>query len=98
MLEIFILAAIVSILLSIVLANMIASADPHAGPAAAQSEGANAARPVNPDKPEIPDMTHRTDEIGELSGALIRMTGALYARIDAIESFAADVATRSRTR
>ena len=37
-------------------------------------------------------MTNRTDEIGELSGALIRMTGALYARIGAIESFAADVA------
>jgi two-component system sensor histidine kinase ChvG len=45
-----------------------------------------------PDKPGIPDLTHRTDEIGELSGALIGMTGALYARIGAIESFAADVA------
>ncbi len=90
-LEIFILAAIVSILLSIVLANMIAAPIRMLAQAAARSEGANAARPVNPDKPEIPDMTHRTDEIGELSGALIRMTGALYARIDAIESFAADV-------
>jgi two-component system sensor histidine kinase ChvG len=59
---------------------------------AAQSEGANAARPVNPDKPDIPDLTHRTDEIGELSDALIRMTSALYTRIGAIESFAADVA------
>lgn len=90
-LEIFILAAIVSILLSIVLANMIAAPIRMLAQAAARSEGANAARPVNPDKPEIPDMTHRTDEIGELSGALRRMTTALYARIDAIESFAADV-------
>ncbi|MEJ0096779.1 MAG: hypothetical protein WDM84_00705 [Bauldia sp.] len=38
------------------------------------------------------------DEIGHLSQALREMTGALYDRIDAIESFAADVATRSRIR
>ena len=41
---------------------------------------------------EIPDYTERSDEIGHLSGALRDMTGALYNRIDAIESFAADVA------
>jgi two-component system sensor histidine kinase ChvG len=41
---------------------------------------------------EIPDFTDRSDEIGHLSGALRDMTGALYNRIDAIESFAADVA------
>ncbi|MEQ1931338.1 MAG: ATP-binding protein [Parvularculaceae bacterium] len=40
----------------------------------------------------IPDFTHRKDEIGELSLALRSMTRAIYARIDAIESFAADVA------
>ena len=40
----------------------------------------------------IPDFTHRKDEIGRLSGALSRMTRALYQRIDATESFAADVA------
>ncbi len=39
----------------------------------------------------IPDFTHRKDEIGELSGSLKSMTQAIYARIDAIESFAADV-------
>ncbi len=89
--QIFLLAAIASVLLSILLANMIASPIRRLA-RAAQSEGAGAARPVSPDKPEIPDLTHRTDEIGELSGALIRMTGALYARIGAIESFAADVA------
>jgi two-component system sensor histidine kinase ChvG len=37
-------------------------------------------------------MTHRRDEIGHLSGALRDMTNALYRRIEAIESFAADVA------
>jgi two-component system sensor histidine kinase ChvG len=41
---------------------------------------------------EIPDFTYRRDEIGELSGALREMTSALYSRIEAIESFAADVA------
>jgi two-component system, OmpR family, sensor histidine kinase ChvG len=39
----------------------------------------------------IPDFTNRKDEIGELSGSLKSMTQAIYARIDAIESFAADV-------
>ena len=41
---------------------------------------------------EIPDFTRRRDEIGHLSGALRDMTNALYNRIEAIESFAADVA------
>ena len=41
---------------------------------------------------EIPDLTSRADEIGHLSGALRDMTSALYSRIEAIESFAADVA------
>jgi len=40
----------------------------------------------------IPDFTYRQDEIGELSGSLKAMTQAIYQRIDAIESFAADVA------
>ncbi|MFN0023585.1 MAG: ATP-binding protein [Parvularculaceae bacterium] len=39
----------------------------------------------------IPDFTQRKDEIGELSGSLRSMTQAIYARIEAIESFAADV-------
>jgi two-component system sensor histidine kinase ChvG len=42
-------------------------------------------------RPEIPDYTHRRDEIGHLSQALRDMTSALYNRIEAIESFAADV-------
>ena len=40
---------------------------------------------------EIPDFTNRHDEIGELSLALREMTAALWARMDAIEHFAADV-------
>jgi len=40
----------------------------------------------------IPDLTARGDEIGDLSGALRDMTGALAQRMGAIERFAADVA------
>ena len=40
----------------------------------------------------IPTLDDRDDEIGELADSLSAMTRALYDRIDAIESFAADVA------
>ncbi|MCB2113590.1 MAG: ATP-binding protein [Parvularculaceae bacterium] len=40
----------------------------------------------------IPDFSQRKDEIGELSASLRAMTQTIYARIEAIESFAADVA------
>ena len=40
---------------------------------------------------EIPDMTDRLDEIGQLSAAFSDMTQALYRRIEASEKFAADV-------
>lgn len=40
---------------------------------------------------EIPDLSYRGDEIGELSGSLRDMTRALWDRMDTIERFAADV-------
>lgn len=43
------------------------------------------------DMPHLPDWPGRNDEIGELGRSLKDMTSALYGRIDAIESFAADV-------
>ncbi len=43
------------------------------------------------DMPQLPDWPNRRDEIGELGRSLKDMTTALYGRIDAIESFAADV-------
>ena len=49
-------------------------------------------RGINHSRIEIPDFTTRSDEIGQLSGSLRHMTQALYARIAAIEAFAADVA------
>ena len=47
---------------------------------------------------QIPDFTGRSDEIGHLSRALGDMTQAMYSRIDAIESFAADVAHKLKIR
>jgi two-component system sensor histidine kinase ChvG len=41
---------------------------------------------------EIPDLSYRHDEIGELSTVLRDLTQALWDRIDSIERFAADVA------
>ncbi|MGI8853395.1 MAG: stimulus-sensing domain-containing protein [Methyloceanibacter sp.] len=78
-------AAAVTIVLSLILANTIA------GPVQRLAAAAERVRHSVKARAEIPDFTDRTDEIGHLSGALRDMTNALYRRIDAIESFAADV-------
>jgi two-component system sensor histidine kinase ChvG len=44
----------------------------------------------------LPDLAHRDDEIGDLTRSLEDMTHALSERMDAIESFAADVAHEIR--
>ena len=90
-LQVFIIATVVSVALSVLLANTIANPIRRLSEAADQ-QGTTGGRALGPDRVEMPDMTGRTDEIGDLSAALIRMTQALYRRIDAIESFAADVA------
>ncbi len=41
---------------------------------------------------ELPDYSQRPDEVGQLSEAVRRMTEALYRRIEAADTFAADVA------
>ncbi|MGH6825943.1 stimulus-sensing domain-containing protein [Methyloceanibacter sp.] len=79
-------AAAVTVVLSMILANTIA------GPVQRLASAAERVRHSVKARAEIPDFTDRTDEIGHLSGALRDMTQALYRRIDAIESFAADVA------
>jgi two-component system sensor histidine kinase ChvG len=79
-------AAAVTVVLSLILANTIA------GPMQRLAVAAERVRHSVKARAEIPDFTDRSDEIGHLSGALRDMTGALYRRIDAIESFAADVA------
>jgi two-component system sensor histidine kinase ChvG len=90
-LQVFVIATIVSVALSVLLANTIASPIRMLAEAA-DPEGSGGSRPLNPERIEIPDMSDRPDEIGDLSASLIRMTDALYRRIDAIETFAADVA------
>lgn len=88
---IFLVAAAISLALSILLANTIAKPIRRLAEAA-EAGGAQEARPINPERIHFPDLSARTDEIGYLSVALRRMTAALYERIDAIETFAADVA------
>jgi two-component system, OmpR family, sensor histidine kinase ChvG len=63
-----------------------------AGPVRRLAGGAELVRRRVKARVEIPDFTRRRDEIGHLSGALRDMTNSLYSRIEAIESFAADVA------
>lgn len=90
-LQMFVIATLVSIGLSLVLASTIAN--PLADLAAAAELGRDKdARKVNPGRIRIPDLTARPDEIGRLSGALRGMVSALYNRIDGNEQFAADVA------
>lgn len=84
--KVFLVAAGVMVVLSMLLAGTIA------GPVRRLAEGAERVRRRTRSRVEIPDFTARSDEIGHLSGALRTMTDALYTRIEAIESFAADVA------
>jgi len=88
--KVFLVAAGVMVVLSMLLAGTIA------GPVRRLAEGAERVRRRIRTRVEIPDFTRRRDEIGHLSGALRDMTGALYSRIEAIESFAADVAHELR--
>ncbi len=85
-LKVFLVAAGVMIVLSILLAGTIAE------PVRRLAGAAESVRRRIRSRVEIPDFTRRRDEIGHLSGALRDMTNALYSRIEAIESFAADVA------
>ena len=90
-LQVFIVALIVSIGLSLVLASTIAN--PLRDLAAAARAGHDStARKQRSDRVRIPNLSARPDEIGELSGALRDMVAALYDRIESNEQFAADVA------
>jgi two-component system sensor histidine kinase ChvG len=90
-LQVFIIAILVSIGLSLVLASTIAN--PLADLAAAAEVGRDKnSRKMAPGRVRIPDLSGRPDEIGRLSSALRGMVSALYDRIDANEQFAADVA------
>jgi two-component system, OmpR family, sensor histidine kinase ChvG len=84
--KLFLIASGVMVVLSFLLAGTIA------GPVRRLAESAQLVRRRIRSRVEIPDLSHRRDEIGHLSGSLRDMTDALYSRIEAIESFAADVA------
>jgi len=84
--KLFLIASGVMVVLSFLLAGTIA------GPVRRLAESAQLVRRRIHSRVEIPDLSHRRDEIGHLAGSLRGMTDALYTRIEAIESFAADVA------
>ena len=89
-LQMFLIAILVSIGLSLVLASTIANPLADLAEAAELDRDRNA-RAMSPGRVRIPDLSERPDEIGRLSRALRGMVSALYNRIDGNEQFAADV-------
>lgn len=85
-LKLFLWALLTTMLLSVYLAETIGA------PLLLLADAAGKAEHSLLLKESIPDFSYRHDEIGMLSGALRGMTSALSERIDAIGSFAADVA------
>src|SRR6266851_1222440 len=85
LMRIFGVMLLVTVLLSLYLASTIARPIRRLAAAAQRARGRTA-------RIEIPDVTGRNDEIGELAASLREMTDALWQRMSAIESFAADVA------
>lgn len=89
--QLFLLAVVVSVLLSLALANTIANPI-HDLARAAEAGTTKEGRQEDASRVRIPDLSGRPDEIGRLSRAMRDMTSALYDRIDTNEEFAADVA------
>ncbi|HYC64862.1 MAG TPA: stimulus-sensing domain-containing protein [Reyranellaceae bacterium] len=86
MLTIAVAALGITVLFSLYLARTITQ------PVVRLARAADEVRLARETKPAIPDLGKRGDEIGDLNDALRSMTDALWQRINAIESFAADVA------
>jgi two-component system sensor histidine kinase ChvG len=86
LIEVFLIATIAMIGASMYLSWNIAEPMRDLAKAADRVRGGRVGRET------LPDMSHRSDEIGDLAASMGAMTRALYDRIDAIESFAADVA------
>ncbi len=87
--QIWLLAAfamIASLLSALVLARTVA------GPIRRLSASADLVSRNISARHELPDFSHRTDEVGQMASAFAAMTAALYRRVEASESFAADVA------
>ena len=75
-----------TVLLSLYLASTIAR------PITRLARAADQVRLARDQRPRIPDLGARRDEISDLNESLSAMTEALWRRMNAIESFAADVA------
>ena len=86
LIEVFLLAFAVMLISSLYLSGTIAE------PIKRLAEAADRVRRGRAGRETVPDIGDRSDEIGDLSRSFSAMTRALYDRIDAIESFAADVA------
>lgn len=85
--RVFLVAATVTSVLSVLLASTIA------GPVRRLASAAERVRRgVRHRRAELPDFGDRKDEIGHLARVLNEMTNALYKRMESIEAFAADVA------
>jgi two-component system sensor histidine kinase ChvG len=84
--EVFLVAFLVMLFSSLYLAGTIAE------PVKRLAAAADLVRSGAGGRSDIPNFPERTDEIGDLADSLRSMTANLYDRIDAIESFAADVA------
>lgn len=91
-LQMFLVATLVSVGLSLILASTIANPLAELAAAAEVGGARNRNKGAKGGRIRIPDLTARPDEIGRLSGALRGMVAALYHRIDGNEQFAADVA------
>lgn len=85
-LKLFAVALIVTVMLSLYLAGTIAR------PVRRLAQAADRVRHEHGRRAQFQGLVDRGDEIGDLAQALNEMTEALHARLDAIESFAADVA------
>ena len=90
LLQFFVVALLISIVLSLVLASTIANPLSDLADAAELGRDKNA-RKLILTRVRIPDLTGRLDEIGRLSAALRGMVRALYDRIESNEQFAVDV-------
>ncbi len=86
LIEVFAVATLVMLFTSLYLAGTIAE------PIKRLAAAADLVRSGAGGRSDIPNFPERTDEIGDLADSLKSMTSGLYDRIDAIESFAADVA------
>lgn len=83
--RVFAVVSAVMVILSLLLASAIAN------PLRKLAAAADRVRHGAKTRVEIPDYSERQDEIGHLSTSIRDMMDALYTRMEAIESFAADV-------